>query len=283
MMYVIGLHGMMMMIEKGERRQVAATVICTLCVLCMLCRSHGSLAFYGAGGLHRYLESKGVALVDVGVALIFYEMTGMLALVSFWVTCFLTQPLKHGILEPLLSLCRGCREVFGMGDFWIFRAALCFGLLCSVRAEELYNAVHDKVKSKFHGIAATMRVDSVRLTTAYCEGNTHAFVHISTVYSCIHSCVHSCWDTHCTHLLMQTILKKRSFLFRIHAHNETDESGLSLGAVIRGMCKPLLVPLKLYLTYCMLCGWRLGYQRLMMSGLLPVDPPTHTLTAHHQL
>ena len=212
---------MMMMIEKGERRQVAATVICTLCVLCMLCRSHGSLAFYGAGGLHRYLESKGVALVDVGVALIFYEMTGMLALVSFWVTCFLTQPLKHGILEPLLSLCRGCREVFGMGDFWLFRAALCFGLLCTVRAEELYNAVHDKVKSKFHGIAATLRVDSVRLTTAYCEGNTHAFVHISTVYSCIHSC----WDTQCTHLLMQTIQKNVSFLFLIHAHNATDESG----------------------------------------------------------
>ena len=78
--------------------------------------------------------------------------------------------------------------------------------------------------------------------------------------------------------------KKRGFLFRFHAHNATDESDFFLGAVIRGMCKPLLVPLKLYLTYCLLCGWRLGYQHVMMSGLLPVDPPhTHTLTAHHQL
>jgi len=274
MMYVIGLHGMMMMIEKGERRQVAATVICTLCVLCMLCRSHGSLAFYGAGGLHRYLESKGVALVDVGVALIFYEMTGMLALVSFWVTCFLTQPLKHGILEPLLSLCRGCREVFGMGDCWLFRAALCFGLLCSVRAEELYNAVHDKVKSKFHGIAATMGVDSVRLTTAYCEGNTPEFVHISTVYSCMHDSQHT----------VRTCSNAPTKFSKKKGTNETDESGFFSGAVIRGMCKPLLVPLKLYLTYCMLCGWRLGYQHVMMSGLLPVNPPSqHTLTAHHQL
>jgi hypothetical protein len=193
MMYVVGLHGLMLMIEKGERRQVAATVICMLCALCVLCRSQGSLAFYGVGGVQRYLESKGIALVDVGIALIFYEITGMLVMLSFWAACFVSQPIKHGILEPLLSVFGVCKEVLGVGEGWVNRA------------EEIYSLVHAKVQSKFDSVAKTLRVDAVRLTTAYCEG-----------------------------------------------------------AVCRGMCKPLLVPLKLYCTYCMLCCWRLGYERLYL-------------------
>jgi hypothetical protein len=195
MMYVVGLHSVMLMIEKGERRQVAATVICVLCALCVLCRSQGSLDFYGVGGVQRYLESKGIALVDVGIALIFYEVTGMLVLVLFWAACFASQPIKHGILVPLQSVYAVFRELVGVGDSWASRAG------------EMYDIVHAKVQSKFDGVAATLRVDPVRLTTAYCEG-----------------------------------------------------------AVCRSMCKPLLVPLKLYCTYCMVTGWRLGFQTFMMRG-----------------
>ena len=197
MMYVVGLHGLTMMIEKGERRQMAATVIGVLCVLCLLCRSHGSLAFYGAGGVQRYLESHGIALADMGLALVLYEATGFLALLSFWAACFLSQPIKYGLLEPLLSIFGVCKEVFGLGESWL------------LRGEELYNLVHAKVQCKFDGIAARLRVDAVRLTTAYCEG-----------------------------------------------------------AVVRGMCKPLLVPLKLYCTYCLLCGWRHVYTQLLLSPAL---------------
>ena len=201
MMYVVGLHSLMLMIEKGERRQVAATVICVLCGLCVLCRSQGSLDFYGVGGVQRYLESKGIALVDVGIALIFYEVTGMLVLLLFWATCFASQPIKHGILAPLQTVFSALREVVGVagvGDAWVSRAG------------EIYDLVHAKVQSKFDGVAATLRVDGVRLTTAYCEG-----------------------------------------------------------AVCRGMCKPLLVPLKLYCTYCMVTGWRLGYQQLVLGVRAP--------------
>ena len=206
MMYVVGLHGVMLMIEKGERRQVAATVICSLCVLCLLCRSQGSLAFYGVGGVQRYLESKGIALVDVGIALVLYELTGMLALLFFWAACFCTQPLKHGILAPLRSVIGVCHEVIGFGEGWV------------QRTEGLYNLVHAKVQSKFDGVAKTLRVDAVRLTTAYCEG-----------------------------------------------------------AVCRGMCKPLLVPLKLYATYCLLCCWRLVYQQLVMAS-----SSGYAALGHHQ-
>lgn len=195
MMYVVGLHSLMLMIEKGERRQVAATVICVLCALCVLCRSQGSLDFYGVGGVQRYLETKGIALVDVGIALIFYEFAGMLVLLLFWAACFASQPIKHGILAPLQSVFAVFREVAGVGDAWASRAG------------EMYDLVHAKVQSKFDGVAATLRVDAVRLTTAYCEG-----------------------------------------------------------AVCRGMCKPLLVPLKLYCTYCMVTGWRLGYQQLVLRA-----------------
>jgi len=202
MMYVVGLHGLMMMIEKGERRQVAATVICVSCALCMLCRSQGSLDFYGVGGVQRYLESKGIALVDVGIALVLYEITGFVTLLSFWAACFVSQPIKHGILEPILSVFGVFKEVMGVGDSW----------LC--RAEELYGIVHSKVQSKFDGVAATLNVDGVRLTTAYCEG-----------------------------------------------------------AVCRGMCKPLLVPLKLYCTYCILSTWRLGYQHFIVFPLGDMSIP----------
>ena len=114
MMYVVGLHSLMLMIEKGERRQVAATVICVLCGLCVLCRSQGSMDFYGVGGVQRYLESKGIALVDVGIALIFYEVTGMLVLLLFWAACFASQPIKHGILAPLQTVFSALREVVGV-------------------------------------------------------------------------------------------------------------------------------------------------------------------------
>ena len=196
-MYVVGLHGLTVMVEKGERRQVAAWVICLLCALCLLCRSQGSLDFYGVGGVQRYLESKGIALVDVGIAIVLYEITGFALLISFWIACFLGQPIKHGILGPLLTVYSIFKEVLGIDDSWL------------LRAEELYQVVHDKVQSKFDGVASRLQVDGVRLTTAYCEG-----------------------------------------------------------AVCRGMCKPLLVPLKLYCTYCLLTGWRLIYQQVGLSPSL---------------
>eukprot|EP00960_Hanusia_phi_P053171 761887-Hanusia_phi.AAC.3 len=164
MVYVQAAHAVVAMVDKGERRKGAAIVISTLCLLCLLCRSdlvswasrQGSLVYYGVDGLRRYLEDKGVALVDVGIALVCYEVLGMLVLLSFWVACFMMQPVKQCFLEPIGTLVGAMREIVGHG---FMRTA-----------EDSYKLILEKVQTKFADIAKRLKVDPVRLSTAYAEG-----------------------------------------------------------------------------------------------------------------
>lgn len=164
MVYVLAAHAIVAMVDKGEGRKGAAIVISTLCLLCLLCRSdlvswasrQGSLVYYGVDGLRRYLEDKGVAFVDVGIALVCYEMLGVVVLLSFWLACFVMQPVKQCFLQPIGTLVGVMRDIFGQG---FMRTA-----------EGSYKLVLEKVHSKFADIAKRMQVDPVRLSTAYAEG-----------------------------------------------------------------------------------------------------------------
>eukprot|EP00287_Rhodomonas_sp_CCMP768_P010657 CAMPEP_0196728552 /NCGR_PEP_ID=MMETSP1091-20130531/9197_1 /TAXON_ID=302021 /ORGANISM="Rhodomonas sp., Strain CCMP768" /LENGTH=169 /DNA_ID=CAMNT_0042071313 /DNA_START=212 /DNA_END=718 /DNA_ORIENTATION=- len=144
-----------MVMEKGDKRHIAAATICTLCLLCLACKLKGPVMYYGVGGVQRYLQDNGVGLVDVGVAVVFYEMLGFLAMLSFWITCFMVQPLQNGFLRPLMLLLPMAREAMG-SSFDKFEAA--------------YEAVFARVQQKFQRVAGWLRVDPVRFTTSYAEG-----------------------------------------------------------------------------------------------------------------
>jgi len=153
---IVGLQGLIIVMEKGDRRHYAAATICGLCLLCLACKLKGPVMYYGVGGVQRYLEDNGVGLVDVGVAVIFYEIMGMLMMLSFWVTCFTAQPLKCGFFQPLSLLIPFVKEVFGDSMF--------------EKAEAVYETVLTRVQQKFDGIASRLHVDAVRLSTSYAEG-----------------------------------------------------------------------------------------------------------------
>lgn len=156
MLFIVGLQGLVMVMEKGERRHVAAASICTLCLLCLACKFQGPVMYYGVGGVQRYLEDNGVGFMDVGIAVVFYEILGIFAMLAFWVTCFICQPLQNGLFRPLMLLLPMAKEALG----------------CSVfeKVEAVYEAVLTRVQQKFEKLATKLRIDPVRFTTSYAEG-----------------------------------------------------------------------------------------------------------------
>mmetsp|Transcript_19859 Transcript_19859/g.31084 ORF Transcript_19859/g.31084 Transcript_19859/m.31084 type:complete len:203 (+) Transcript_19859:124-732(+) len=155
MMLIVGLQGLVIMLEKGDKRKAAAATISALCALCLLARSKGSLLYTGAGGLQRYLEDKGLSVVDLGLAMVAYELIGFCIMLCFWAGCFIVQPIKCGLLQPLGTLISICREIFGSG------------LLD--KAEGLYTEVLGRIQQKFDIVAKRLGIDAMRFSSSYAE------------------------------------------------------------------------------------------------------------------
>jgi hypothetical protein len=146
--------------------------------------------YLGIGGVQRYLEEKGLSLVDIGSAMVCYEMIGLLIMVFVWWLCFVIQPVHKGLLQPLIQLFRGKDGNDTSKDNGMMG-----------KADRFCKGVISLSQRNFESLARRIRVDPVRLTTAYAEGS-----------------------------------------------------------VFRSICKPLLLPLKLYTTYVIISSdaYRIG-------------------------
>jgi len=86
MMSIVMLQGVMIMLEKGERRKTAMITISTLSLMCVACRNKRVLGAgqYAVGGLQGYVQERGLEVVDLGAAMVFYELLGLALMLSFW-------------------------------------------------------------------------------------------------------------------------------------------------------------------------------------------------------
>jgi hypothetical protein len=149
-------------IEKRETKRLAYTcmAISAMCIVCVMCRSDAFASMYtGIGGAQKYLLDKGLRLVDLGSAMIMYEMIGLVIMLIVWWVCFLVQPVQNGLLQPIFSLIRGTGTGQGSGNSVM------------EKADNFYKELMAFSKKKFEGIAKRMGVDPVRLTMSYAEGS----------------------------------------------------------------------------------------------------------------
>ena len=148
-------------IEKREIKRIVLSCIfiSCMCMVCIICRSETFSAMYmGIGGAQKYLEGKGLRIVDLGAALVVYEAIGFLIMLNVWWLCFVVQPVKNGLLQPIFSLMKEngpAREGTGVIQ----------------KADNLYQGFLSFSKRNFEGIARRIGVDPVRLTASYAEGS----------------------------------------------------------------------------------------------------------------
>jgi hypothetical protein len=158
MMSIVMLQGVMIMLEKGERRKTAMITISTLSLVCVACRNKRVLGAgqYAVGGLQGYVQERGLEVVDLGAAMVFYELLGLALMLSFWALCFTCQPMKAGVLEPVWHLLRMAQEV----------------LPCSAltRAESSCAELSARLQAKFDWLAKRLNLDPVLLSASFAEG-----------------------------------------------------------------------------------------------------------------
>jgi hypothetical protein len=106
------------------------------------------------GGAQKYLQDKGLRLVDLGGAMVVYETIGMVIMLTVWWLCFLVQPVQNGLLQPIFALLRS-NEPNSMLS----------------KADLLYQELMTFSKKNFEGLARRIGVDPVRLTMSYAEGS----------------------------------------------------------------------------------------------------------------
>ncbi len=144
-------------IEKRETKRLIYTcmAISSMCIICVMCRSSAFSSLYlGMGGAQKYLQDKGLRLVDLGGAMVVYETIGMVIMLTVWWLCFLVQPVQNGLLQPIFALLRS-NEPNSMLS----------------KADLLYQELMTFSKKNFEGLARRIGVDPVRLTMSYAEGS----------------------------------------------------------------------------------------------------------------
>ena len=158
MMSIVMLQGVMIMLEKGERRKMAMITITTLSLLCLACRNKPMLGAgrYAVGGLHGYLEDKGLTAVDIGAAMVFYELVGLAMMLGVWAMCFFWQPMKAGVLEPVLHLLQMAQDVLP-----------CVAL---TNASSGCIELSARLQFKFDWVAKRLNVDPLLLSASFAEG-----------------------------------------------------------------------------------------------------------------
>ncbi|KAJ1478493.1 hypothetical protein T484DRAFT_1960974 [Baffinella frigidus] len=159
MMVIVMLQGLMIMLEKGERRKTAMITISTLSLLCVACRNKPLLGAgrYAVGGLQGYLEERGLNVIDLGAALVFYELCGMAIMLFFWALCFFYQPIKAGVLEPVWHLLRMAQEFLPCGQ------ALATAHFAAFQ-------ISTRLQAKFEWLAKRLHVDPLLLSASFAEG-----------------------------------------------------------------------------------------------------------------
>ncbi|KAJ1473481.1 hypothetical protein T484DRAFT_1835957 [Baffinella frigidus] len=159
MMSIVMLQGVMIMLEKGERRKTAMLTISTLSLLCVACRNQALLGAgrSAVGGLQGYLEDKGLNVVDLGAAMVFYEVCGMVMMLGFWAMCLFWQPAKAGVIEPVWHLLRMAQEVLPCGH------ALATAHFAAFQ-------ISSRLQAKFDWLAKRLHVDPLLLSAAFAEG-----------------------------------------------------------------------------------------------------------------
>ena len=166
MMGIVMLQGVMIMLEKGERRKTAMITISTLSLLCVACRNKPLLGAgrYAVGGLQGYLEDNGLNVVDLGAAVAFYELLGLALMLGFWALCFFFQPMQAGVLEPVWHLMGMAQVAPPAPCRWhILRVAL-------TNAPSGCVELSARLQSKFDWLAKRVNVDPLLLSTSFAEG-----------------------------------------------------------------------------------------------------------------
>ena len=113
--------------------------------------------YTGIGGAQKFLLDKGLRLVDLGGAMIMYEIIGLIIMLIVWWVCFLVQPVQNGLLQPIFDLLRGTGAKRGNAVM--------------DKADQFYKELMAFSKKNLEGIARRMGVDPVRLTMSYAEGS----------------------------------------------------------------------------------------------------------------
>jgi hypothetical protein len=147
LLILVGLHAVMVMVNRDQKGKLAGYCLGGLCATCLLFRSRDTLMLHGFGGVRSFLESKGLGVLDIGTAIVVYEAMGFLLMCLFWFWCWVVQPVKTGLLTPFGAL---LPDDNGM----------------VARAKSCYESIVEKMGCKFGWISNTIGLDPARLTAS---------------------------------------------------------------------------------------------------------------------